>query len=87
MLGIFMRALELANALPDKALHVGDSLEANVEGAQAAGIAALLLMRQGSGGNAMPNGIATITSLRELLPLPSIKQWRCAFQQADRFSK
>jgi putative hydrolase of the HAD superfamily len=45
---IFARALELADCAPADALHVGDNPKEDVEGARAAGIAALLLKRNGS---------------------------------------
>jgi putative hydrolase of the HAD superfamily len=60
---IFARALELAGCAPGEALHVGDSLEEDIEGARAAGIDAVLLRRDGSGG---PPGVPTIASLAEL---------------------
>jgi putative hydrolase of the HAD superfamily len=59
---IFARALELAGVPAGQALHVGDSLEEDVAGARAAGIAALLLVREG----ATPPGVAAIRSLAEL---------------------
>jgi putative hydrolase of the HAD superfamily len=59
---VFLRALELAGAGPDEAVHVGDSLENDVEGARAAGIRPLLLSR---GGEA-PAGVEVIRSLAEL---------------------
>jgi putative hydrolase of the HAD superfamily len=62
---VFLRALELADAVPGEAVHVGDSLENDVEGARAAGIRPLLLVR---GGEA-PAGVDVIRSLAEL---PSI---------------
>jgi putative hydrolase of the HAD superfamily len=48
---IFEPALELAGCGPEEALHVGDTLEEDVEGARAAGIRALLIDRDGSGGD------------------------------------
>jgi FMN phosphatase YigB (HAD superfamily) len=48
---------------PADALHVGDSLAEDVAGARAAGIAALLLVRDGT---PAPAGVETIRSLREL---------------------
>ena len=60
---IFKRALALAGCPPEAALHVGDSLEEDVAGARAAGIAALLLRRDGG---AAPPGVQTIGSLAEL---------------------
>jgi HAD superfamily hydrolase (TIGR01509 family) len=46
---IFAAALELAGCEPGEALHVGDTLEEDVAGAEAAGIGALLLDRRGKG--------------------------------------
>jgi len=60
---IFARGLELAGVDPAAALHVGDSLAEDVAGARAAGIAALLLVRDGA---PAPAGVETIRSLREL---------------------
>jgi putative hydrolase of the HAD superfamily len=62
---VFLRGLELADAGPGEALHVGDSLENDVEGARAAGIRPLLLVRGGE----PPAGVDAIRSLAEL---PSI---------------
>jgi len=47
---IFAGALEIARCAPGEALHVGDTLADDVEGARAAGIRALLLDREGSPG-------------------------------------
>jgi putative hydrolase of the HAD superfamily len=60
---IFEHGLALAGATPDRALHVGDSLNEDVAGARACGVAAVLLARDGSGG---PPGVTTIASLAEL---------------------
>ena len=46
--GIFLYALEALEATPETALHVGDSLVADYQGAIAAGMAALHLDRKGS---------------------------------------
>jgi putative hydrolase of the HAD superfamily len=59
---VFARALELAGAEPEEALHVGDSVENDVEGARAAGLRALLLAREGEA----PAGVEAIRSLAEL---------------------
>ncbi len=61
--GIFEAALRLAGAAPGQAVHVGDSVDEDVDGARAAGIEAVLLRRDGSRG---PDGVATIRSLTEL---------------------
>ncbi|MBV8733610.1 MAG: HAD family hydrolase [Solirubrobacterales bacterium] len=60
---IFARAIELAGVAPEQAVHVGDSVEEDVAGARAAGIAPILLRRDGGPG---PPGVRTIASLREL---------------------
>jgi putative hydrolase of the HAD superfamily len=61
---IFARGLELAGGVaPDRALHAGDSLEADVAGARAAGIEAVLVVRDGT---PAPAGVRTIRSLAEL---------------------
>ena len=49
------------------ALHVGDSLTDDVEGARKAGIRAVLLAREGK--QPPPPGIAAIRALDDLLPL------------------
>jgi HAD superfamily hydrolase (TIGR01549 family) len=59
---LFEAALGAAGCGPGDALHVGDSLDNDVAGATAAGIAALLLVR---GGDAPP-GVPVIRSLVEL---------------------
>jgi putative hydrolase of the HAD superfamily len=46
---IFRAALDLARCDPDQALHVGDSPAEDIAGAQAAGIRALLIERDGGG--------------------------------------
>jgi putative hydrolase of the HAD superfamily len=62
---IFATALERLDATPaDGALHVGDSLEHDVAGARAAGLAAVLVVRDGS---ARPEGVRTVASLDELV--------------------
>ncbi len=60
---IFEAALRRAEAGPGEAMHVGDSVEEDVDGARAAGIEAVLLRRDGSPG---PDGVRTISSLTEL---------------------
>jgi HAD superfamily hydrolase (TIGR01549 family) len=59
---LFEAALGAAGCRTDEAIHVGDSLENDVAGATAAGIAALLLVRCG----AAPPSVAVIRSLAEL---------------------
>jgi putative hydrolase of the HAD superfamily len=69
---IFLRALAIAGGVPPgEALHAGDSLEADVAGARAAGIDAVLVAR-GAGGAQAPPGVRTIASLDGLLPMASV---------------
>jgi putative hydrolase of the HAD superfamily len=60
---IFEHALDLAHAAPDRAIHIGDSVEEDVAGARAAGVEPVLLRRDGTPG---PAGVRTITTLTEL---------------------
>ncbi|OQW64157.1 MAG: hypothetical protein BVN28_03610 [Nitrospira sp. ST-bin4] len=63
---IFQLALDKHAVDPEEALHVGDSLREDVEGAEKAGLHAVLLDRQGT---AQRSGVRTIKSLDELMPL------------------
>jgi len=60
---IFARGLALAGVAAADAVHVGDSVEHDVAGARAAGIAPLLVVR---GRADAPPGVPSIRSLREL---------------------
>jgi putative hydrolase of the HAD superfamily len=62
---IFEQALRIARAGPGDAIHLGDSLEEDVTGARNAGIAPILVRRDGAAG---PPDVPTITSLAELRP-------------------
>jgi putative hydrolase of the HAD superfamily len=59
---VFARALVIAGVPAGAAVHVGDSLHEDVEGARAAGIEPILLRRAGD----PHGGVRTIASLREL---------------------
>jgi putative hydrolase of the HAD superfamily len=61
---IFAHALALAGAEPAAALHAGDSPDADVAGALAAGLRAVLVARDGI--PAVPAGVPVIGSLAEL---------------------
>jgi len=63
---IFQQALEKHAVDPEEAMHVGDSLRDDVEGAMKVGMAAVLLDRQGkqAGGS-----VQSIKTLEELLPI------------------
>jgi putative hydrolase of the HAD superfamily len=58
----FAAGLALARCSPAEAVHVGDSLESDVEGARAAGLRAILVRRVGD----PPPGVETVRSLGEL---------------------
>ena len=59
---VFLRALEVAGVARNEAVHVGDSVWNDVEGARAAGIRALLVAR----GDEPPPGVESVRSLEEL---------------------
>jgi putative hydrolase of the HAD superfamily len=59
---VFLAALRLAGVGPRQALHVGDSLPGDVEGARAAGLRAVLLVRDGE----PPPGVPAVRSLAEV---------------------
>lgn len=62
---IFARALELAGGVaPTDAVHAGDDIVADVEGARAAGIAPVLVARDGE---TPPPGVRAIATLEGLL--------------------
>jgi putative hydrolase of the HAD superfamily len=60
---VFDAALAVAGTVAERAIHVGDSVAEDVQGARAAGIEAVLLRRDGGRG---PAGVRTIASLSEL---------------------
>jgi putative hydrolase of the HAD superfamily len=62
---VFARALAVAGVGAAEALHVGDKVDNDVEGAVAAGVRGVLLQREGD----PPPGIEAIRSLRELAAL------------------
>jgi putative hydrolase of the HAD superfamily len=61
---IFARALALAGVQAGEAWHAGDSVEADVAGARAAGIAPVLVDRDGSA--SAPEGVPVVRSLADL---------------------
>jgi putative hydrolase of the HAD superfamily len=61
---VFVAALELADLGPERAVHIGDSLEEDVAGARAAGIEPVLL-RRGPRAGEPPAGVQMIASLRQ----------------------
>jgi putative hydrolase of the HAD superfamily len=67
---IFAWALERAGVPPDQVIHVGDHLDADVEGARRAGIAPVLIDRFARHDRAtLPADLPVITSLDQLLPI------------------
>jgi putative hydrolase of the HAD superfamily len=63
---IFQLALDKHAVDPEEAIHVGDSLRDDVEGAEKAGLHAVLLDREG---RRRPAGVRSIRNLDELLSL------------------
>jgi putative hydrolase of the HAD superfamily len=59
---VFERALAIAAVGPSEAVHVGDKVDNDVEGAAAAGVRAVLVQRDGQA----PAGVEAVRSLREL---------------------
>ncbi len=64
---IFHEGLRRAGATAAQALHVGDSLREDVRGARAAGVRAILLLRERTA--TAPPGVTAIRSLGELTTL------------------
>jgi putative hydrolase of the HAD superfamily len=62
---VFLAALRLAGCAPEEALFVGDSVENDVRGAEAVGMRALLIARDGP----PPPGVEAIRSLHDLAAL------------------
>jgi putative hydrolase of the HAD superfamily len=59
---VFERALGIAGVDAAEAVHVGDRVDNDIEGAVAAGVRAILMQREGD----PPPGVEAISSLREL---------------------
>jgi putative hydrolase of the HAD superfamily len=67
---IFEYALRQAGVRPGEAIHVGDHVDADVEGALAAGIDAVLIDRSHRyRAEDVPSGVPVIGSLTQLLPI------------------
>jgi len=67
---IFEWALEQAEVEPAAVIHVGDHVDADVEGARAVGIDGVLIDRFGRyAPDDVPDGTPVISSLEELLPI------------------
>ena len=67
---IFEWALEQAGVRPAEAIHVGDHLDADVEGARRVGIGPILIdRRRHHTPEEIPDGVPVIGSLDELMPI------------------
>jgi putative hydrolase of the HAD superfamily len=66
---LFEAALRVARASAADAIHVGDSMAEDIEGARAAGIEAVWLVRDGAGASP-PAGVRVIAALDELVLAP-----------------
>jgi HAD superfamily hydrolase (TIGR01509 family) len=68
--GIFRWALEQARVQPEEAIHVGDHVDADVEGARGVGIHPVLIDRRDRfAAGDVPHGAPLIHSLAELIPI------------------
>jgi putative hydrolase of the HAD superfamily len=65
---LFEAALDLAGVSPEEALHVGDRLENDIDGARALGMSAALIARDGDP-PPLPEGVPVISTLAQLPPL------------------
>ena len=63
---LFEKALALSECLPDEVLHIGDSVNSDIEGARGAGLDAVLVLR---GTGEVPQGVRAVRSLPEALAL------------------
>jgi putative hydrolase of the HAD superfamily len=66
---IFAHALGLAGVAAEDAWHAGDSLEEDVGGALAAGLAPVLVARDGAPPDGLPRGVPAVQSLTGLVAL------------------
>lgn len=71
---IFEWALDRAGVEPAEAIHVGDHVDADVEGARAVGIDAVLIDRNGRyRADDVPDGVPVIKDLDGLLPIVDVR--------------
>lgn len=76
---IFRHALSQAGVTPAEAIHVGDHLDADVQGAQGVGIAPVLIDRhERFRPEDVPDGVPVITSLAELIPIVDARRGRAS---------
>ena len=68
-----------AGVRPEEAIHVGDHLDADVQGAMAVGIAPVLIdRRERFTESDVPDGVPLIRSLAELVPLVDARLQRAS---------
>lgn len=76
---IFRYALEQAGVAPGEAIHVGDHIDADVQGAQGVGIAPVLIDRhERFRPEDVPDGVPVISSLTELIPIVDARRGRAS---------
>jgi REG-2-like HAD superfamily hydrolase len=76
---IFRHALEQAGVQAGEAVHVGDHIDADVEGARGVGIAPVLIDRRGRfRPEEVPDGVPVIASLTELAPIVDARRDRAS---------
>ena len=77
--GIFEHALQEAKVRPEEAIHVGDHVDADVQGAIAVGIAPVLIdRRERFTETDLPAGVPLIRSLAELVPIVDARLQRAS---------
>ncbi|HEY7331923.1 MAG TPA: HAD-IA family hydrolase [Candidatus Limnocylindria bacterium] len=76
---IFRYALEQAGVRPEEAIHVGDHIDADVQGAQGVGIFPVLIDRRGRfRPDDVPDGVPVIATLAELIPIVDSRRDRAS---------
>lgn len=69
---LFAKALEVSGCRADEVLHIGDSVQSDVEGALRAGIRPILLDRTGRKQSPEDGGWEVISALSEVFSLPDV---------------
>lgn len=70
---LFAKALEISGCRAEEVLHIGDSVQSDVEGALRAGILPILLDRTGGTARRKAGGWAVISALPEVFALPHVR--------------
>lgn len=66
---LYLKAIDLAGHAPQEIMHVGDSYELDVKGAESAGLRAVLLIRDGKAPPYDCETIGSLTKLQEMMDL------------------